>query len=412
MSVPPLSALRPRGLVPALFLTGLLCLAAPLPSTQAQAAPPAAQEKTVSLDVTAADLHAVMSMLERQADVKSSIHDGNPPYKPIYVHLENVSLTKALRAIAASAGASVSLNANGVYVFEPGGTTTIVPPPSAPAEKPAPKTKAPLNPADLHWQKLVLQHTTPDEVMRIMHWNDATGTLPDGVITIYGLHSDNSLLIEATPEGVNKVRQIVKNLDVAKAQTFVRLKVTFVVPTARDSDVVGMNFESGKTATDLLATLAGRGDQVIAAPPMTIGGSTNPAYIDLPQISQTTLADAQANQYNGPAPSLTIMARLNSDNTITLGVQSTPTFGDAPPQLNTLRTVKSGETMVLAYPSLRKQLPQTPTLDNGPVITPVFPSQKMPRLLVFLTPSLADSEKIAPSSGATEKQNRIEFTGP
>lgn len=286
-------------------------------------------------------------MLERQADVKSSIRDGNPPYKPIYVHLENVSLTKALRAIAARAGASVSLNANGVYVFEPGGTTTIVPPPSAPAEKPAPKTKAPLNPADLHWQKLVLQHTTPDEVLKIMHWNDPTGILPDGVTTIYGLQSDNSLLIEATPEGFNKVRQIVKNLDVAKAQVFVRLKVMFVVPTAQDSEVSSLNFESGKAATDLLATLAGRGDQVIAAPPITIGGSTNPAQIVLPEGPVATFIMEGISNYNGMSPGLSIATRLNSDDTITLGVQSTPTFGDAPPQLKTSRTVKSGETMVL-----------------------------------------------------------------
>jgi len=102
-------------------------IALPAPPVQAT---PGAAAKTVSLDVSDADLQAVVAMLERQSGVKASVVDTGRPYKPVYVHLGDVSLLKAMRTIAVSAGAQVSRNRSGVYVFSPlpgGGRTPPVP---------------------------------------------------------------------------------------------------------------------------------------------------------------------------------------------------------------------------------------------------------------------------------------------
>src|SRR6185437_7891033 len=42
--------------------------------------------------------------------------------------------------------------------------------------------------------------------------------LPEGVDRIYALEGDNSLLVEATPDGFNRIRDIIKNLDIAPRQ--------------------------------------------------------------------------------------------------------------------------------------------------------------------------------------------------
>jgi len=96
-----------------LALGGLASAAAPAWSAEDAAG------KTVSIDVAAGDLHAVVSMLERQVNVEASVRDGDKPFKPVYVHLDGASLPKALRTIAQSAGAKVTKNEDGVYVFEP-----------------------------------------------------------------------------------------------------------------------------------------------------------------------------------------------------------------------------------------------------------------------------------------------------
>lgn len=102
------------------------------PSPPAQDAP--TMGKTISLDVTAGDLRAVVAMLERQVGLKASVQDGDKPFKPVYVHLDGVSLAKALRTIAWSAGAKVTKTESSVYVFSPlpDATRTPLPPPAAP----------------------------------------------------------------------------------------------------------------------------------------------------------------------------------------------------------------------------------------------------------------------------------------
>ena len=159
---------------------GLVSAAAPAWSAEAT------DGKTVSIDVAAGDLHAVVSMLERQVNVEASVRDGEKPYKPVYVHLDAASLPKALRTIARSAGAKVTKNEDGVYVFEPetadggsGGGVSGTPAGPAPAIQSPTTPMAPMDnrpesrfPAgSLHWQSIVLQHAVPSDILKLMKWD-------------------------------------------------------------------------------------------------------------------------------------------------------------------------------------------------------------------------------------------------
>ena len=113
---------------------------------------------------------------------KRRVRDGDKPYKPVYVHLDGASLPKALRTIARSAGAKVSKNDDGVYVFEPeseaaGSDMPIAPASPSPtfqtaAAQPAdnrPESKYP--PGSLHWYSIVLQHAVPSDILKMMRWD-------------------------------------------------------------------------------------------------------------------------------------------------------------------------------------------------------------------------------------------------
>jgi len=96
----------------------------------------ATSEKTISLDVTAGDLRAVLAMMEQQANIKASVQDSGKTYKPVYVHLNDASLPKALGAVARSAGAQIIRDGSGVYVFSPlpGSVRTPTPLPADPSD--------------------------------------------------------------------------------------------------------------------------------------------------------------------------------------------------------------------------------------------------------------------------------------
>ena len=201
-----------------LALGGLASAAAPAPSLAD------ASGKTVSIDVAGGDLHAVVSMLERQVNVEASVKDGDKPYKPVYIHLDGASLPKALRNIAQSAGAKVTKNEDGVYVFEPESApsasdfsgTAADPAPAAPqpmaqqaAQQSAPSAPAPrFPPGSLHWNTLVLQHAVPSAILKMMKW-DQDLVEPDPVMPlqlpqsrpVISSTTPNTILQQAAPGG-------------------------------------------------------------------------------------------------------------------------------------------------------------------------------------------------------------------
>lgn len=572
--------------------------------------------KTVSIDVTAADLHAVVNMLEKQAGIEALIQDGDRAFRPVNVHLENASLPKALRTIAQSAGAKFSLNADNVYVFEPQSAVPMTasfesapPAPVVPAESILPAAPSSdsrqqvvaalptINPNDLHWQKLVLQHAIPLDVLRTMHWDrgaedptpfqqighaldkpsvtngpgislvpgypgypsyanspsvpigfnnggpgganrsaneanrstdpnaqanqfpgggfggggfggggtgfggggfggggvpfgggvnpfqqggggglngrpGAQAPLPEGVTTIYALQSDNSLLIEAIPEGFNRVRQIVKNLDVAPRQ--VQIKVEFVTASVNDIESLGINFDlvpypgveisstqgsssriqsaissgaetylqyaTGNLVATLFQALVRSRGKVVQSPLITTTNNV-PASItvsqDIPYVTTGAVIVpgnnnnvAQTNQANNftITSGLFVTPRINSDDTVTLNLQpqitdiSGAAVAGAPPptttqSLTTLRTVRSGETMVLGglvRKSETNSQSRYPLLSDLPLIGSLFRTKTKnvvdSELLIFVTPTII-GEDAATGAGGTGSSS-VTFQGP
>lgn len=311
-----------------LLLSALLALAAPR-SSAAPSSPPLS-EKIISMDVTAGDLQAVAATLERQAHIQILVIAGPTPFKPVYVHLEDATLPKALRTIANSAGASVSRNVDGVYVFTP--IVAVNPAAQAPPE----------DAAKYHWHSLVLQHAKPGDILTQMHW-EGTGDaaakpeLPEGVARIFALQSNNSLLISATDEGFQQVKRIVSALDIAPKQ--VQLKTLFAAIPA-----------SQKLTLDLADPLGAllqlqKANAMLYQPPLVTANNGEQADIPfempLPRLERNlppwSLLINQATQTNSleAIPTLRVTARINSDNSVSLMLNS------GEPAAANLRTVPS-----------------------------------------------------------------------
>ena len=577
--------------------------------------------KTVSIDVAAGDLHAVVSMLERQVNVEATVRDGDKPFKPVYVHLDEASLPKALRTIALSAGAKVHKNDDGVYIFEAEDAPSQgsdTPSAYAPAEQ-APAAVPPVDPrpeahypsGSLHWQTIVLQHAVPLEILKIMHWdqdsveldplkplqmpvirpnitstqpnipntypnfpnssyynngnngygnngygggdasvplgtgnggpaganysahrsidpnsnssqanqfpgfggggnpfngggggnpfngggggnpfnggggnnpfqpqpfqpnggvggNGAQGRgaqLPDGVTKIYALQSNNSLLVQATPDGYTLVKQLVKILDIAPRQ--VEIKVEFVTASVTDVDNLGVNFDlvpypglelatsqgsgqyggtatgigptflqyaTGNIVAQLFQTLVRTRGKVVQAPlvtttnnyPATINISTTVPFITTTVVGNGGLngGTTQGSNVNFlPITSgLVIQPRINSDDSVTMNLA--PQIQDVTGQvvggvpttitqsLTTLRTVRSGDTMVLGG-LVRKQETSSsqriPILSDIPILGGLFRTRNKQvndqELLIFVTPTIIGESNDSNTANANGGQS-------
>ena len=98
----------------------------------------------------------------------------------------------------------------------------------------AAQTPAPTPPPriDLQWYRIALQHTAPDDVLKLMHWDkpmspasgQSSRKLPEGVQGVFALQALNTLLVEATPDGYGRVRQITSILDVGKFTWMMRVR--------------------------------------------------------------------------------------------------------------------------------------------------------------------------------------------
>ena len=213
------------------------------------------------------------------------------------------------------------------------------------------------NSTDQHGQKLLLQNVVPGQLLKFLHWDTPAGTLPPGVTSVRSLPSDNALIVDATPEGFAKVKEIVKALDIVPRQ--VKIKIVFVRPTAKDVEALRPDYLSGKAAADLFALLVRRGDQVVEAPVVTTTDNV-PATIQM-----SAQADAAHNftMTNG----FSVTPRVNGDDTITLTVQTQLGSTSSRPTQN---TVRSGEMLMVRETKGANGLPERllfvmPTLLSG-----------------------------------------------
>lgn len=529
--------------------------------------------QTVDVNVVHADLSEVVHILEEQTGAEIVIKDGDQPFHKVNLSLRHATLGKALRNIAISAGAVVTKNSDGVYVIEPGLTSdTAVSDSVASPVTTQTESQLATQKAGYFWQKLVLKHAIPKDVLYLMHWdkdyreiaplaslqmpsspdnsthnaplyvynpygageapsvpigsgasgegpanyaqdaanrapdqlgtqqanqfpggpggfggfrgaggggegygggrfgggpnqgvgvnqnnngpngNNQQGQLPDGVDRIYALQSDNSLLILATPEGFNAVKNIIKNIDVAPRQ--VEISVQFVEANVSDVEQYGINFSvipvpgmtassgldlpgaptfglqyaAGNAAVTLSAELRKDHAKVVEAPMIATTNNTPASILVNQQVPyQTTstvipggggtaVTTTQQQFLNIPI-SLIVQPRINADDTVTLQLSPTITtrIGDAtaggpPPTLqqaiSTLRTVHNGETMVLGgliQQTETRGSTSVPFLSGLPIIGPLFKSKNVSiqdeELLIFVTPTIIQDDE-TPGQGS------------
>lgn len=272
------------------IFVAVLCLLSPI-VTLAQALD---TNKTISLDVSNANLHAVARLLEHQTGITALVRDGKTPFHNVYVHLDGASLPKVLQTIAQSAGAKAYKNEDGVYVFEPLNAVDPMPSDSVPIEKP--KLRVPLHREDLNWHTLALQHTRAADILKLMRWDKPSGfpfsfqdfkspsqvfhpgvtitpfprndypakpfplhgdipvnpNLPEGVGRIFAMSHDNTLLVEATNEGFQSVKQIVKILDIAAREMVAKVSYIGVSP-----EQSGIKLSDSQSAQGIFEIISG-----------------------------------------------------------------------------------------------------------------------------------------------------------
>ena len=262
----------------------------------------------------------------------------------------------------------------------------------------------------LSWHKLILRDMTPSDLLRLMHWGATTAvppptapaTPPEGVQRIYALESDNSLLIQSTPDGYARVREILKSLIVAPRR--IQFKVQFV--RARIADVKALGLFStvdplqhsapyGAKVVAALESLIAGGSEVLGARTFSAvqdGGVFFPYRADLYppppasplpfRLAEETIPDsAQAR-----VVWIGITPHLNQDGTLVLTLTSTG--GDEDRTLGSrVRTV-----------GLTSELQSGDTLALGGLI-----SGRQTELLVFVTPTLLPQEPAAGNDSAQER---------
>lgn len=287
--------------------------------------------------------------------------------------------------------------------------------------------------------------------------------LPEGVDRIYALQSNNSLLVHATPEGFNELRRLVKILDVAPRQ--VQVKVEFVTASVTDVDNLGVNFDlvpypglefgtqqgnttlvsgvqptflqyaTGNIVAQLYQTLTRTRGKVVQAPIITTTNNVTATIEVNTQIPFFTNTVVQSGGLSGGQQNatqanfltlqtgLTITPRINSDDSVTMNLtpQITDTTGQTavggiPPttqqRVTTLRTVRSGDTMVLGGLVRKQETSSTqriPLLSDLPILGGLFRTRNKQvndqELLIFVTPTIIGESNDSATANANGGQS-------
>jgi len=212
-------------------------------------------------------------------------------------------------------------------------------------------------------QSIPLQHTLPGDIIKALRWDQAIH-LPAGVTQISAQPTTNSLSVVATPAGLAKVRDLVRILDIAPIP--VQIKMVLANATAADLDASGINFDLVPYPGLEFDTKPGANTSGSIAPPTFLRYATGKNVALFLQALEKQGAVTQSpvlTTTNNVAASLTLSTtlpsqvvlsdtfavtpRVNSDASVTLALYSSFLDGTRQQQIKTLRTVKSGDTMVL-----------------------------------------------------------------
>ena len=215
-------------------------------------------------------------------------------------------------------------------------------------------------------QSIPLRHAAPGDILKTMRW-DQRAALPAGVTSIVGVPVSNSLLVQATPAGLAEVRGLVRLLDVAQRQVQIRFALAKITPAALDAlginlDLVPqpgpvgtpptfMGYANGNIVSQLLQTLAKRRAILSSSVVMTANSRDSTLSLSGGQAI-SGLPDVTSFTYD-------VTPRVNSDDTVTLALHPQAAWrvaGKSNPDgtpvvttqgLRTLRTVRSGDTLVI-----------------------------------------------------------------
>lgn len=217
------------------------------------------------------------------------------------------------------------------------------------AQAPAATVAAPL--PGYHWRTLVLQHAIPSDVLKMERWDTSAihpVSLPTGVLRIFALRSNNSLLLQATEDGYATVAKLVKVLDIVpSAVEFNTLLVA--VPATRigldvpDADAARFLEELSRGEASAIrtptVTIAHGGSETIyfSYPRSPAGPSVRPPAAWLQLVQAGPSPDGSGPETRGE---FRLTPRINADGTITLDVA----FGVLPAPAP--RTLRAGELTV------------------------------------------------------------------
>jgi general secretion pathway protein D len=284
----------------------------------------------------------------------------------------------------------------------------------------------------------------------------ARGFVPPGIDLVAGMQSDNSLLVQGTPDDIEELRNVIRLLDIAPQQVSIKVDVINVSNSALRQFGASWQFftkegnitaqasgapSGGGLAIDVIRgnvqavigalTSNGRG-RVISSPIVTTVNNI-PAQISqsdiLPifepvittsvggTISQSTLVPVQSTT------GLLVTPRVNRDGTINVTGQvqisnivqlvTSPDGTQIAPEINQtslgpfMRRVASGETLVIGGLNTKNESVQEtriPLLSDIPLIGKLFRSRtrndQENQMLIFITPSIVTEHANEARTGA------------
>lgn len=215
-----------------------------------------------------------------------------------------------------------------------------------PAHSPTASVTTP--PPGYHWHTLVLQHAVPSDILQMMHWDSAAAhpaALPAGVLRIFALQSNNSLLLQATDDGYAKVAGIVSRWDVAARDVRIDM-VLVVVPEARAG-----SYTPDMPASRLLPLLLADGARTVSVPTVTMPNGVTESFsiTYTPPWPTGRMRLIQAGKTEVAFPFQVLMTpQINADGTVTLGLTLMPGLAalSAPMPPVEARTARAGESVV------------------------------------------------------------------
>jgi len=337
-------------------------------------------EPTVTLHYVDADINTVVADVQRQTGMEIVVTDDISRFGRIDVQLVSAPLAVALLDIEGSADAESSRDDDGEILIRPKREPQCSPSKS--------------DTTSYQYRKLTLRFAKPWHTLETLGWDQDCWSshpqgcnLPDGVDHIYPIQVDNSLLIHSTLEAFNRIRYIVRQLDVQPVMVSLRVDQVTVDMADLDGLLPDGMAKTPLTTSQVEAALIKRGGISSVTNYLT----ENNKSVDFIETCTSLNVDSVMH----------VTPRINRDHTIALFMS--PKLPERPASmppityasLVTMRTVANGSTadFGLPYVVVRSRIP---VLSDLPLIGTAFQSRNKTvsdkSLVIFITPTIVDDK--------------------